>query len=122
MGDARYHARIAKEKRAGAKDEFKKRRFTNVADLALKAVEQAIEAAASGRGLHFHQNPRSAHMERAAWLKGTFPELGPTYDLLWGSYGLLGYDGIDGDRAKAVMGSMEAILDEIGSKTQIRLR
>jgi len=122
MGDTDYHARITKEKRAGAIDEFRKRRFSNVADLALKAVEQAIEAAASRDDLHFHKDPRSAHMERATWLKRTFPELGPTYDLLWGSYGLLGYDCIDGERAEKVVESMEVILNGIESKTGIGLR
>ncbi|MGQ9515455.1 MAG: hypothetical protein ACUVTL_10500 [Thermoproteota archaeon] len=122
MGDANYHARIAREKRAGALDEFRKRRFSNVADLVRKSVEQVIETAASKDNLHFHQNPRSAHMERAYWLKRAYPKLGALYDLLWGSYGLLGYDGIDGDRAEKVIEAMEMILDGIELKTQIRLR
>ncbi|MGB9717412.1 MAG: hypothetical protein ACPL4E_03080 [Thermoproteota archaeon] len=122
MGDAEYHARIAREKREGAIDELGKGRFSNVADLALKAVEQAIEAAASRNGLHFHKNPRSAHAERAAWLKRNFPGIGATYDLLWGSYGLLGYDGIDGERAAKVVEAMEVIMNEVASKTRIRLK
>ncbi len=61
MGEPDHHARIAREKRRGALDELGKKRFTNVADLALKAVEQAVEAAAAIDDLHFHFRPRSAH-------------------------------------------------------------
>ena len=57
MGDALYHSKIASEKRTGALDEFADRRYTNVADLTLKAVEQAIEACASRQNLHFQERP-----------------------------------------------------------------
>ena len=100
MADADHHSKIAREKRKGALDEFEKHRYTNVGDLALKAVEQAIEAAASLEGKHFHLSPRTAHAERTKWMKSIFPALSAELDNLWGSYGVLGYDGLDGRRAQ----------------------
>lgn len=73
MGDLTHHSRLAKEKREAALDEFKKRRYTVVGDLTLKAVEQAIEAVASQLGMHFHLTPRTAHAERVRWAKKEFP-------------------------------------------------
>lgn len=122
MGDELYHARIAREKREGVLDELNKRRFTNVADLTVKAVEQAIEAAASKENLHFHKKPRSAHYERGKWFKSNFPRSASDFDLLWGVYGLLGYDGIDGERAKRAMDAMERILNEITRRTGIQFK
>ena len=54
MGDVAHHSRLAKEKREAALDEFQKGRYTVVGDLTLKAVEQAVEAAAAKSGIHFH--------------------------------------------------------------------
>jgi len=122
LGNDEHHARIAREKRSGALDEFSKKRYTNVADLALKAVEQAIEAAASKENLHFHKDPRSAHYKRSMWLKKNFPQVASYIDILWGIYGLLGYNGINGERAKKAIEAMERILDEIQRKTGIRLK
>jgi hypothetical protein len=45
-------------------DEFEKKRYMVVGDLAIKAVEQAIEALAALNEMHFHLHPRSAHSNR----------------------------------------------------------
>jgi len=87
MGDERHHSRLAKEKREGALDEYSKGRYTIVGDLALKAVEQAIEAAASVEGKHFHAKPREAHANRTRWAKENFPSISADLDVLWGAYG-----------------------------------
>ena len=43
-------------------------------------------------------------------------------DELWGAYGALGYEGIDGERAKKVVDAMERVLDEIERETHIRIK
>lgn len=109
MGDTKHHLKIAREKRIGASQEFKSGRHSNVADLALKAVEQAIEAEAARDGMHFHLRPRTAHSERRDWLKSKYPTLSIHFEALWSAYGDLGYDGLNGKRAKEAIEAMEAI-------------
>lgn len=122
MGDLSHHSRLAKEKREAALDEFKKRRYTVVGDLTLKAVEQAIEAVASQLGMHFHLTPRTAHAERVRWAKKNFPEIAADLDVVWGTYGDLGYDGLNGNRARDAVEAMERIMDGIEKRTEIRFR
>jgi len=110
MGDPKHHSRIAQEKREAALDEFVRGRYTVVGDLAVKAVEQAIEAAAASEGIHFHINPRTAHAERTRWAKQRFPDIGVDLDLVWGAYGDLGYNGLDGRRARDAVEAMERIV------------
>ncbi|HIE22606.1 MAG TPA: hypothetical protein EYP68_00045 [Candidatus Korarchaeota archaeon] len=122
MGDSAHHSSLAREKREAALDEYQKGRYTVVGDLALKAVEQAIEAAASREGLHFHLNPRTAHARRTTWAKRKFPSIAADLDLVWGAYGDLGYDGLNGRRAYEAIQAMERIMNEIESETGIRLK
>jgi len=122
MSDVDVHLRAVREKRLAALDEFEKRRFMVVGDLAIKAVEQAIEVLASLEGKHFHLRPRSAHSERMRWFKEKFPRLSRDVDELWGAYGALGYEGIDGDRAKKAVKAMERVLNEIERKAQVRFK
>ena len=122
MGDVELHSKIAKEKREAAHEEFVKGRYTVVGDLAIKAVEQAIESIASLEGLHFHLHPRSAHARRIRWFKDRFPYLSEYIDMLWGAYGMLGYEGINGERARKVLDAMEVILNEIEKKTGVRFK
>ena len=122
MGDHAHHSSLAREKRAGAIHEFSSRRYTNVGDLALKAVEQAIEACASRENLHFHTQPRSAHAKRSEWVKKNFSKLAEPFDALWGVYMDLGYDGLDGERARKAIEAMERILDVLQRETGIRFK
>ncbi len=122
MGDATHHTRLAREKREAALDEFKKGRYTVVGDLSLKAVEQAIEAVAAKSGKHFHISPRTAHAERVKWAKTSFPEIAADLDIIWGAYGDLGYDGLDGKRAKEAVDAMERIIDGIEKRTKLDIR
>ncbi|MFQ5821349.1 MAG: hypothetical protein ACE5I5_15295 [Candidatus Heimdallarchaeota archaeon] len=122
MGDPAHHSRLAKEKREAALDEYEKSRYTAVGDLALKAVEQAIEAAASKKGIHFHLNPRTAHARRTQWAKQKFPEIAAELDITWGAYGDLGYDGLNGNRAREAIEAMERILNELENKTGIKFK
>ncbi|KPV64022.1 MAG: hypothetical protein AOA66_0473 [Candidatus Bathyarchaeota archaeon BA2] len=103
-------------------DEFDKRRYTVVGDMALKTVEQAIEAVASREGKHFHVSPRMAHALRVKWAKENFPEISADLDIVWSAYGDLGYDGLDGNRAREAVEAMERIVDEIERRSGIRFR
>jgi len=120
MSDVDIHVKAAREKRMAALEEFDKRRYMVVGDLAIKTVEQAIEASAALEGKHFHLHPRSAHSNRLRWIKEKLPSLSKDTDELWGAYGALGYEGIDGERAKKVIDAMERVLDEIERETGIR--
>ena len=122
MSDVEIHVKAAREKRLASLDEFEKRRYMVVGDLAIKTVEQAIEALAALEGRHFHLHPRSAHSSRLRWIKEKFPSLSKDLDELWGAYGALGYEGINGERARKVVDAMERVLDEIERKTRIRFK
>jgi hypothetical protein len=114
MNDSAFHVNLAREKRQGALRELSFRAYSNVADLALKAVEQAIEAAEAKRDIHFHVRPRTAHMERRKWISQNFPQVVEFLKIVWDAYGRLGYGGVDGERARKAIEAMEAALNEIG--------
>lgn len=122
MSDVEIHVKAAREKRLATLEEFEKRRYMVVGDLAIKTVEQAIEASAASEGKHFHLQPRSAHSNMQRWVKEKFPSLSKDLDELWGAYGALGYEGINGERAKKAVEAMERVLDEIERETRIRFR
>ena len=122
MSDVEIHVRAVREKRLAALEEFEKSRFMVVGDLAIKAVEQVIEALAALEGKHFHLHPRSAHAERMRWFKERFPSLSKDVDELWGAYGALGYEGIDGERARKAIDAMERVLVEVERETRVRFK
>ena len=122
MSDVEIHVRAVREKRLAALEEFDKNRFMVVGDLAIKAVEQAVEALAALEGKHFHLHPRSAHSRRFRWIKERFPSLSRDIDELWGAYGALGYEGIDGERARKVIDAMERVLDALGREARIKFK
>jgi len=122
MSDVEIHVRAVREKRLAALEEFEKGRFMVVGDLAVKAVEQAIEALAALEGKHFHLRPRSAHTERMRWIKGKFPSLSKDVDELWGAYGALGYEGINGERGRKAVDAMERVLVEVEREARVRFK
>jgi len=122
MGDLSHHLRLCREKREAALDEFGKGRYTVVGDMVLKAVEQAIESIVSKDDKHFHANPRIAHALRTKWAKANFPEIAADLDAVWSAYGDLGYDGLDGARAKEAVDAMERIFNAIEKRSGIRFR
>jgi len=121
MDDSAFHIRLAKEKRGGALREFSFGAYSNSADLALKAVEQAIESVAAKTNIHFHVRPRTAHMERRNWVRENLPEVLDYLSVLWDAYGRLGYGGTDGDRARKAIEAMEKALNEISKGFGIEL-
>jgi len=122
MSDVEIHTKAARERRLASLEEFDKKRYMVVGDLAIKTVEQAIEVVAALEGRHFHLHPRSAHSDRLRWIKEKFPSLSKDLDELWGAYGTLGYEGIDGERAKKVVDAMERVLDALGREAHIRFK
>jgi hypothetical protein len=122
MSDIEAHTKAAREKRLAALDEYEKKRYMVVGDLAIKTVEQAIEAIAASEGEHFHSLPRSAHSNRIRWIKKKLPSTSKDIDELWGAYGALGYEGINGERARRAIAAMERVLNEIERKTHIRFK
>ena len=122
VSDVEVHVRAVREKRLAALEEFKKGRFMVVGDLAIKVVEQAIEALAALEGKHFHLRPRSAHSERIEWFKMRFPSLSKDVDELWGAYGALVYEGINGERARKAIDAMERVLVEVEREARVRFR
>ena len=122
MSDVEAHIKATREKRLAVLDEYEKKRYMVVGDLAIKTVEQAIETIAALEGEHFHLFPKSAHSNRIRWIKRKFPLLSKDIDELWGAYGALGYEGINGERAEKAIAAMERVLDEIERKTQVRFR
>lgn len=119
MGGVVHHAGIAEENMNGSIDEFKKRRFSNVGLLSLRALEQMIEACAAKEGLHFHEHPRTAHRNRRNWMKGRHPDLLVAWDQLWGIYGALGYGGLNGERAEQALTILKACVAELGRREEI---
>jgi len=143
MGDQRYHAKLAREKRKRALNELANRRYTTVGVLALRAVEEAVDACASRKKLHFHANPKTAHVKRSKWLKKEFPELAKPFNTLWSAYKyfrspkhLLGYERAPiylawwwkfpilehGRRAANAADAMEKILGVLQKKTGIKFK
>jgi hypothetical protein len=110
---------MAAEHLQGASEELKKKRASNVAFLSMRALEQMIEACASKEGLHYHENPRTAHKSRRDWLKKHQPDLAVYYDQLWGIYGALGYGGKNGDRASEAEATARKCLSELSKRENI---
>lgn len=121
MDDSDFHIRLAREKRQGALREFSAGAYSNTADLALKAVEQAVEAVAARCDIHFHVHPRTAHVQRRDWVGKNLPQVLDFLKVLWDAYGRLGYGGVDGERAKKPVEAMEGALNEIGKSTGIKI-
>jgi len=116
MGTAKYHLRLAKENFEGAVSEFSAKRYSNVGLLAIKALEQLIEACAAKEQLHFHETPKTAHANRRKWLELHYPNLIKYWEQLWSIYGILGYGGIDGERAEKAIKILKRVFKEIGEK------
>ena len=121
MGGQEYHARIAKQNRDGAFRELMEDRFVNVGLLAVKALEQAIEACAAKENLHFHQHPRTAHANRRNWIEGHHPDILESWTELWVAYSALGYEGLNGERAEKALNALDKALTLLQEREEISL-
>ena len=107
MGDFKKHLEIAREKLSALKDAYDKKHFTVVGDLATKVCEQLIEADAAKGGKHF-----GTHLDRHAYSNKRYPkDVNDAMRKLWFAYGDLGYDGVNGQRAKLVIDNLRIILN-----------
>ena len=75
--------------------------------MAIKAVEQALEADAARAKIPKHFGE---HEERMRYVKSLSEEIYQKARKLWFIYGDLGYDGVNGDRAKKAISYVDAII------------
>ena len=107
MGSFRKHLGIAREKMASVSEAYCRDRHTVVDDLATKVVEQLVEADAARASRHF-----GTHKDRHDYSNASFPRhINRAMQRIWFAYGDLGYDGADGDRAKAVMNDLRSVIE-----------
>jgi hypothetical protein len=105
MGDIDRHLRIAQEKLAATEEAYRNQQHTVVGDLAIKVVEQLIEADAASHNMHF-----GAHQERQAYTNREYPhQITVAMRKIWFAYGDLGYDGTNGHRARLVMRHLKTV-------------
>ena len=106
MGDLKKHLELAKEKLNAVATAYKKKQRTVVGDLATKVVEQLVEADAARANEHF-----GTHRSRHEYSNKTFPaEINKAMRKIWFAYGDLGYDGVDGKKAKSVIVNLNRII------------
>lgn len=75
-------------------------------DLAVKVVEQLVEADAAKKGEHLGD-----HKSRHDYSNREFPKvINESMRKIWFAYGDLGYDGVNGKRAKVVIEHLEAVV------------
>lgn len=118
MGDFEKHIALAKEKLRVTKEAYTNKNNTVVGDLAVKVIEQLVEADAARKGGHFGD-----HKARHDYSNKEFPqEINTAMRKIWFAYGDLGYDGINGKRARIVMQNLEAVIkffeERFGKKIQ----
>ncbi|MCL4377007.1 MAG: hypothetical protein M1409_01295 [Actinobacteria bacterium] len=107
MGDFQKHFELAKEKFKVTILAYHNKQSTVVSDLGTKVVEQLVEADASRIGEHFGD-----HQSRHEYSNKNFPaEINKAMHNIWFAYGDLGYDGINGKRAKAVIDNLTVIIE-----------
>lgn len=121
MGSSRDHAKLAIENLEGTRSECAKGRYSNVGLLAVKTLEQVVEACVAKENLHFHEHPRTAHRNRRDWLRSRHPDLVGDWDALWSIYGTLGYGGVNGDRAREALQILDEVWDELTRREKIEL-
>jgi len=106
MGDFKRHLNLAREKLKAVLQVYKNKQYTVVGDLAIKVVEQLVEADASREGEHFGN-----HYTRHRYSNDNFPVgINKAMRRIWFAYGDLGYDGADGKRAREVMSNRNLII------------
>lgn len=102
------HFGIMQEKKEDVYRAYKEGKFSVVGDLAIKIVEQALEADAF-RSLKRHLG---GHDERISYAtRHLSREIGMRVSELFRIYGRLGYDGEDGIRAKRAVALVNEILE-----------
>ena len=106
MGNFQKHFELTKEKLKATITAYHNKQSTVVGDLGTKVVEQLVEADAARKGEHFGD-----HWSRHEYSNENFPdEINKAMRKIWFAYGDLGYDGINGKRAKTVIDNLKIII------------
>lgn len=106
MGNFNKHLKLAKEKLEVTISAYHKKQMTVVGDLGTKVVEQLIEADAARNNEHFGD-----HRSRHDYSNKIFPsKINKAMRKIWFAYADLGYDGINGKRAKTVIDNLDIIV------------
>jgi hypothetical protein len=117
MGNFQKHLRLSQEKLEAVINAYTNERMTVVGDLGTKIVEQLIEADAARNNIHFGD-----HKSRHEYSNKTYPtEINRTMRKIWFAYGDLGYDGINGKRAKEVMDNLKKIVNFFEIRLKIKI-
>jgi len=117
MGNLDRHIEIAREKLQVVLSAYRKKQNTVVGDLAIKVIEQLVEADASIQGKHFGD-----HSSRHDFSNQNYPkEINDAMRRIWFAYGDLEYDGTNGKRAKAVMANLKRVVVFFEKRLNVRL-
>lgn len=117
MGDFEKHIGLAREKLKATANAFNNKQYTVVGDLATKVVEQLVEADASIKNEHF-----GTHKERHDYSSKNFPSgINTAMRNIWFAYGDLGYDGVNGKRAKKVVRNLAIIVKFFEEKLGVKI-
>jgi hypothetical protein len=117
MGDFQKHIILAKEKLLAAFSAYSSNQMTVVGDLGTKVVEQLIEAEAARNNDHFGD-----HRSRHEYSNKKFPfVINRAMRKIWFAYADLGYDGVNGKRAKEVMDNLVIIVKFFENRFGIKI-
>ncbi len=117
MGDLNKHLELAREKLKAATEAYHKKQSTVVGDLGTKVVEQLVEADAAKSSEHFGD-----HQSRHEYSNKNFPkEVNAAMRKIWFAYGDLGYDGVNGKRAKEVVDNLKIIIEFFEKRLGVKI-
>lgn len=117
MGGLNKHLDLAREKLKAATEAYHKKQSTVVGDLGTKVVEQLVEADAAKNNEHFGD-----HQSRHEYSNKNFPrEINAAMRKIWFAYGDLGYDGVNGKRAKEVMDNLKIIIEFFEKRLGVKI-
>jgi len=117
MGDFNKHLELAREKLKATFDAFHKKQSTVVGDLGTKVVEHLVEADAARNNEHFGD-----HQSRHEYANKNFtPEVNKAMRKVWFAYGDLGYDGVNGKRAREVIDNLKIIIEFFEKRFEVKI-
>jgi len=117
MGDFHKHFELVKEKYKATITAYHNKQSTVVGDLGTKVAKQLVEADAARKGEHFGD-----HQSRHEYSNNNFPaEINKAMRKIWFAYGDLGYDGINGERAKAVIDNLKIIIEFFEKRFEVKI-
>jgi len=117
MGDFEKHLGLTKEKLKATISAYRDKQITIVGDLGIKVVEQLVEADVARNNIHFGD-----HKSRHEYSNKNFPaEINKAMRKIWFAYGDLGYDGINGKRAKQVIDNLKVIIEFFEKRFEVKI-